>query len=207
MSGKKRPDCRCLDSGKGQSLVELSILLPVIVMLLAGMVELGNLLITQNRLTTAARTAAGFGAANYDPHDWPGTATDMGIVALNTVTETLDLSDSLWDIWSVHATTNEAGDGFGSFDVVHVFGSHNVISSTAWMAIEGTVENDMLAELQSTGMDSSGILEVVATVAYHEIDTLLGLPVWRWLGMKTLKGFTVMRVSERPPNVNCPRAT
>jgi hypothetical protein len=62
----------------------------------------------------------------------------------------------------------------------------------------------MLAELQSTGMDSSGNLEVVATVAYHEIDTLLGLPVWRWLGMKTLKGFTVMRVSERPPNVNCP---
>lgn len=194
---------RQIEIGKGQSLVELSIILPVLVMVLAGVVEVSNLLITQNRITTAARTAAGFGAANYDPHDWPETAMEMGQVALNTVTETLKLSQSKWDVWSVHATTNDVGDGFDSFDALHVVGSYDVISDTEWAIIEGQVQNDVLSELQSTGIGSSGNLEVVASVAYHQIETILGLPVWRWAGLKTLRGFTVMRVSEMPPNVNC----
>jgi hypothetical protein len=187
----------------GQSLVEMSILLPVIIIMLAGMVEVSHLLITQNRTSTAARTSAGYGAANYDPDDWPGTASDMGQVALNTVTGTLKLSDTLWDIWSIHAVTNSAGDGFEKFDAMHVFGASEVIPDATWSSIEGSIRSDILAELQSTGLDSSGDLEVVASIAYHDIKTLLGLPVWRWLGLKTVKGFTVMRVSERPPNVNC----
>jgi hypothetical protein len=188
---------------RGQSLVELSILLPIILIALAGMVEVSNLLITQNRTTTAARTAAGFGAANYDPDSWETVANDMGQVALNTVTGTLRLSDSVWDIWSIYAIVNDSGDGFEQFDAQHVFGNHQVISSTTWAMIETSVQADMLAELQSTGMSSSSNLEVVASVAYHDIKTILGLPVWRWLGLKTVRGFTVMRVAEPPPNVNC----
>ena len=203
MSVRKETSWRTVGSARGQSLVELSLILPVLIMALAGVVEVSNLLITQNRITTAARTAAGFGAANYDPDDWSGTAMKMGQVALNTVTETLKLSASRWDVWSVHATTNDAGDGFDGFEAAHVFGSHEVISQAEWAVIEGVVRNDVLSELQSTGIDSSGNLEVVASVAYHNIETILGLPVWRWVGLKTLRGFTVMRVSERPPNVNC----
>jgi len=187
----------------GQSLVEVAVLMPLLILVFAGMVEISHLLITQNRISTAARTAAGFGAANFDPQDWPETAGEMGQVALNTVTETLELSDSLWDVWSVHALTNESGDGFETFESAHVYGTNRVISTTEWLAIQEVVKQDILAELQSTGLDSSGDLEVVASVVYHQIDTILGLPVWRWLGLKTVRGFTVMRVSERPPNVLC----
>ena len=188
---------------KGQSLVELSILMPLLIIIFGGMVEVSHLLITQSRISTAARTAAGYGAANYDPHDWTGTATEMGQVALNTVTGTLQLSDSLWDIWSVHATTNEPGDGFDNFDAVHVYGAYGVIAEGAWASIEEVVQDDILRELQSTGLSSSGGLEVVVSVAYYQIDSILGLPVWRWVGLKTVKAFTVMRVAELPPNVNC----
>lgn len=191
------------DQAKGQSLVELAILLPVIIIAFAGMVEVSHLLITQNRTSTAARTAAGYGAANFDPADWSGTAIDMGQVALNTVTGTLQLSDNVWDIWSIHAKTTESGDSFEEFDAMHVFGRHEVIPTGLWASIEPTVRNDILSELQSAGMENSGNLEVVASVAYHDIKTILGLPVWGWLGMKTVKGFTVMRVAERPPSLNC----
>ncbi|MGD8586308.1 MAG: TadE/TadG family type IV pilus assembly protein [Chloroflexota bacterium] len=191
------------DQTRGQSLVEISLLLPIILIILAGMVEVSNLLITQNRTTTAARTAAGFGAANYEPANWEEVANDMGQVALNTVTGTLKLSDSLWDIWSIYAIVNNSGDGFAQFDARHVFGTHNVISMDTWTTIESSVQSDMLSELQATGLSSSSDLEVVASVAYHNIDTILGLPMWRWLGLKTVRGFTVMRVAERPPNVNC----
>lgn len=194
---------RTYDRASGQSLVEIAILLPLILIALAGMVEVSNLLITQNRTTTAARTAAGFGAANYDPDNWDVLSGDMGQVALNTVTGTLRLSDTLWDIWSIYAIVNESGDGFEQFDARHVFGTYNVISATTWTTIESSVQSDMLSELQATGMSSSKDLEVVASVAYHNIDTILGLPFWRWLGLKTVRGFTVMRVAERPPNVNC----
>jgi hypothetical protein len=45
---------------------------------------------------------------------------------------------------------------------------------------------------------------VVASVAYYAADTLLGLPVWQWTGLETLRGLTVMRVGERHPYEGCP---
>ncbi len=77
---------RAIGREKGQSLVETAIFFPILIFILAGAVEVGNLLNTQNKVTTAARSAAGFGAANYDRDDWDGTASAMGQVALNTVT-------------------------------------------------------------------------------------------------------------------------
>ncbi len=109
-------------TNQGQSLVELALFLPILIFILVGIVEVGNLLNTQNRVTTASRVAAGFGATNFDPVDWPGTADAMGVVALNTVTETLELSPDLWDIWSVHAITNEDGTGFDVYTSTQVFG-------------------------------------------------------------------------------------
>ena len=86
---------------RGQSLVETALFLPILIVMLAGVVEVSNLLIAQNRLVTASRMAAGFGATNYIREDWTqagGTADAMGIVALNTVTHTMALSPDLWDI-------------------------------------------------------------------------------------------------------------
>jgi hypothetical protein len=188
----------------GQSLVEVAIFLPILIFILAGIVEVGNVLITQNRVTTSARVAAGYGAARYDRDDWNGTAMAMGNVSLNTVTETMKLSPDLWDIWAIRALTNDAGDGFEEFEATHVFGTNSVVSTSEWTTIETQVQSDMLAELQSQGAELAKDLEVVASLNYHNIDTILGLDLWQWVGFQRLKGLTVMRVGEREPYVGCP---
>ncbi|MDX1614534.1 MAG: TadE family protein [Candidatus Promineifilaceae bacterium] len=188
----------------GQSLVEVALFLPILIFLVAGIVEVGHLLVTQNRVTTAVRTAAGFGAANFDREDWPGTAAAMGDVTLNTVTETLNLSSHRWDIWSIRAQTNESGDAFALFEAEHVYGVNQVTPADAWTALEGAVQAEMLEELRATGADSAANLEVVASIAYHDIETILGIPLWQWTGLKTVQALTVMRVHEPQPLSVCP---
>ena len=43
---------------KGQSLVEVALFLPIFIIVLAGLIEVSQLVITQNRVSQAARTAA-----------------------------------------------------------------------------------------------------------------------------------------------------
>lgn len=200
----QRNNHNIIKSEYGQSLLEVAIFLPILIFILAGAVEVANLLNTQNKVTTAARSAAGFGSANYDRDDWTGTAMAMGQVAMNTVTETLDLDDSLWDVWSIQAVTNANGDGFDTFVATHAYGLNNVISAADWPTLEAQIQTDMLSELQSIGVENAADLEVVASVAYHNIDTILGLPIWQWTGLQTIRGLTVMRVSEMPPYIGCP---
>ncbi|MCI0397756.1 MAG: pilus assembly protein [Chloroflexi bacterium] len=187
---------------RGQSLVEVAILLPILILVLAGVVEVSNVLITQNRVTTAARTGAGFGAANYDPNDWAGTADGMGQVVFNTVTETLDLNPTLWDVWSIRARTNETGTGFEWFQYVHT-NDGAVVATADEPAILAQAEADMLADLLSTGQDNAKSIEVVASLAYYNTDDVLGLPVWQWSGLYRLHDLTVMRVDGPAPFIGC----
>src|SRR5687768_3793052 len=108
---------------EGQSLVEVALFLPILLVMLVGIVEVGNLLVTQNRVTTAARTGAGFGATYYVENDWQGeggTATAMGNVVLNTVTETLVLDPNVWDVWSIYGKVADDQQSFELYDAVHV---------------------------------------------------------------------------------------
>ena len=108
-----------LAGNRGQSLVETALFLPILIFMLAGIVEVSNLLITQNRVTTSSRMAAGFGAANFDHTNWAkdtsGTAHDMGIVAINTITESMPLNTDQWDIYSAHGLTTQDGSDFKVF--------------------------------------------------------------------------------------------
>lgn len=54
---------RHLDNEKGQSLVELALLLPVLIMLLMGTVDLGRAFYTYVAITNAAREGARYGAS------------------------------------------------------------------------------------------------------------------------------------------------
>ncbi len=198
----------------GQSLVEVALFLPILIFILAGVVEVSNLLVTQNRVTTSSRIAAGFGATNFNPDEWAevdpgtlaclsGTACAMGEVAINTVTETLDLSPELWDVWSIFAEFDNVGTGFNVFTYTHAYGSFDVISQIEWSQIITDVKSDMLTDLQGASAGTAN-LGVVAAIAYHDIGTILGLPVWQWTGLQTIRGMTVMRVDEKPPFMGCP---
>jgi len=196
----------------GQSLVETALFLPILIFMLLGIVEISNLLITQNRVTTASRMAAGFGASNYDRANWAtdqfGTAYDMGIVALNTVTETMDLDGDLWDVWSIRAQTNAEGTDFEEFEATHVYGNHLVVTVDEWVAAKAKVRQDILDSLQSACPDEPGScaadLEVVVSVPFHNIETILGFNIWQWTGLRRIQGLTVLRVRPIVEAQGCP---
>jgi hypothetical protein len=187
---------RFLDS-KGQSLVETALFLPIMIVMLLGIVEVSTLLINQNRVTTAGRIAAGYGATKYDGTNWETVADDMGIVAWNTVTDTLNMDEDLWDVWSVYAKVNSSGTDFDVFLGKHAVGGQRIVSQTDWdTSVKAEVRSMLLAELQSSGGDISG-LEFVVSIPYHDSATFLNLPIWQWSGFKTISGLTAMRV-DRP---------
>jgi hypothetical protein len=181
-------------SAKGQSLVETALFLPIMIIMLLGIVEVSTLLINQNRVTTAGRIAAGYGAANYKGDNWNELAPAMGIVALNSITETLDLSPDLWDIWAVQAVIKDGA--FEQFRAVHVFGNQQIVSQTDW---NSGVENRVRQELLQAG---DGV-ELVAAIPYHNSATFLNLPIWQWTGFKTISGLTAMRVDKPAPFAGC----
>ncbi|MGD8855245.1 MAG: pilus assembly protein, partial [Chloroflexota bacterium] len=186
---------------RGQSLVETALFLPILVFMLAGIVEVSNLLITQNRVTTSSRMAAGYGAANFDRDNWAsagGTAEDMGIVALNTISESMPLNTDLWDIYSAHGLTNQEGTDFDVFESEWVYGAHNVVTAAEWTAMEATIKAEILDALQAECPDDpascAGNIEFVVSVPFHNLDTILGIPIWQWVGFQRVRGMTVMRV-------------
>ncbi|MCA9967607.1 MAG: pilus assembly protein, partial [Anaerolineales bacterium] len=90
---------------RGQSLVEFSLFLALVfIPMLAGLVEVSQYMVTQNRISTAARAAARFGANG-------GQDEGMVIVAQSTVSQTvrMNLSPDVWDIWSIRGRIDNTG--------------------------------------------------------------------------------------------------
>jgi hypothetical protein len=198
----------------GQSLVETALFLPIIILLLAGAVEVSNLLVTQNRVTTASRAATGFAAANLRGDDWlrvdplSGWPAQVAQVARNNVTETLDLDPIRWDIYTVKARLSRSGDfnaaEGGEWNSYHAWGTEQTFSQAAWNAAEARIQQDIIEALDDTSTVDSAGLELVATVAYHDRHSLLGLDAYNLGAFTRVRGLTVMRVDEPSPFVGCP---
>ena len=192
---------------RGQSLVETALFLPILIFMLLGIVEVSNLLITQNRVTTSSRMAAGFGAANFDHENWAddttGTAYDMGVVALNTITESMPLNPDQWDIYSAHGLTTQDGSDFEVFESEWVYGNHTVVTDAEWATMEGEIKTRILESLQAEcpddPADCAGNVEFVVSVPFHNLDTILGLPVWQWTGRSGRRVPTLIR--DAPPEI------
>jgi hypothetical protein len=196
----------------GQSLIEVAIVLPILIILIVGVVELSNLLNTQNKLTTASRVAAGFGAANYDRDSFEtSTSVDMGQVALNAITQTLILDPNRWDIWAIRAQTDSTGGAFSVFTYTHYadFGNYQVVSAAEWESMVPTVKQDILDALKSVCQGSGDCanaadLEIVSSVPFYRPEPILGLPLMQWLNLDRMRGLTVMRVDKPPEVLSCP---
>jgi hypothetical protein len=184
---------------RGQSLVELALFFPILLLLVAGLIEVSNLLITKNRIETAARAAARFAAAG---------GKDVHTVALNSVTDTLDLSSGVWDIWTIKAQVNEAGDDFNSWDVVHTYGlSNTTVFTDVAATLTATLPSQVLYELQTNELgihvepdaadentQIAADLEVVGVLIVHDINSILGLNAFPALaGITSVQALSVMR--------------
>lgn len=191
---------------KGQSLVEIALVLPMFLIIIAGVVEVSNLLITKNRVESAARAAARFSAAGGSEPD---------VVVLNTVTQTLDLSSGVWDIWLVEATVNNDGDDFTTWSVESIYGDHQTVLYTETQAYvdceepEECLQTRVLVELQT---DENGVhqdpeanpnveriaanLQVVGVLVIHDVNSILGLEAMPGLsGWNSVQAFAMMRVT------------
>ncbi|HFE66586.1 MAG TPA: pilus assembly protein [Chloroflexi bacterium] len=180
---------------RGQSLVDVALFFPIFIILLAGVVEVANILITQNRVTSAARAATRFGADG-------GQDEGMAVVVLNTVTQTLETDPAVWDIWSVRGTINANGDGFepGTWEFNHIYGISNTIRFPDVNELE--IQQQVLQELQTDeDGDSSqptiaGGLRIVGTYATHDIDSILGLQALpQFANMNSATELAVMRLA------------
>ncbi len=177
---------------RGQSLVEVALFLPIFVILIAGVVEISQLVITQNRISNAARTGARFGANG-------GEDEGIVLVALNSVTQTLEMDEDRWDMWTIHGTTNSSGDGFTDWTFDHNYG----ISQTALFSKvnESTIQQEILDDLQKNeqGVTNSGIagdLRFVGTYILHDVDSIIGLDAYPALAqVSSAQALNVMRVT------------
>lgn len=196
---------------RGQSLVELALILPILIILLAGVVEVSHIAITKNRVESAARAAARF-AANG------GEDETLYVVALNTVTQTLDLDSGLWDIWVIRGQVNNGGNAFidNSWTVSHIYGISNTKAFTRVVAqldpecTTDCIRDRLLTQLQT---DGQGIhqdpavnpiarnLEIVSVIIAHDMDPILGLNALPGLDtINSVEGFSMMRLINLAPS-------
>ncbi|NLF64773.1 MAG: pilus assembly protein [Chloroflexi bacterium] len=185
----------------GQSLVETALFLPLIIFLIAGVLELSNLLLTQNRVSSAARSGTRFAAANFGEDQWAAWestyAREVANVAQNNVTETLDLDPARWDIWAIKATIAVDGSGNRSFSEwrpVHITDTveFSVMPLADWNARVPALQQEILDALETVPNGT----EIVATDAYHDRNAFLGLAPYNLGPFTRIRGLTVMRVDE-----------
>jgi len=156
-------------SERGQSLAEVTVMLPLIIALLAGVIEVSNILIAQNRVTTAAGAATSFAVTNFREDTLPnGWDTAMAKVALNSVRNTPQESPDMWDFAVIRAqTAQDESDGsiyFASWEMALPNGSDGMPSSEE-------LQNMVLDEVGADGYD----LDLIITVAHGQYDSILNL--------------------------------
>ncbi len=175
----------------GQSLAEVALFMPILLIMIAGLVEVSQMVITQNRISTAARNAARFGAQGGE---------DLGIqhVTLNTVTQTLDLNSGVWDVFSLRGELDSDGDlPEDNFSWQHIYGDGmtqaftNTVTTESWEDLR----QEIVDSLSYKGSSPEG-LKFVGVLILHDIETILGLDmIPALLGRNTVRGFSIMRNS------------
>ncbi|WP_420630386.1 TadE/TadG family type IV pilus assembly protein [Candidatus Leptofilum sp.] len=189
-------------SQRGQSLVEVALFFPIFIILLAGLVEVSQLLVTQNRVSSAARASTRF-ASNG------GQDEGMITVLMNNVTQTLETDDTVWDVWVIRATVNDAGDDFvgagGEWTFTHIYGISDTVRAPEVNEI--AIRNRVIDELQRDEFDSpsnsiAAGLQIVGTYAIHDVDSILGLDAMSQLaGFSSLEALNIMRITANSQNV------
>ena len=172
---------------RGQSLVETALLLPILLLIIAGLVEISNLIIAQSKTDTAARIGARFGANGGEPDG-------IRIAALNSLTQTLELDEARWDIWVFQGTINDIGTAFTNetWSWEHVYGLGQTHDYTQTNEI--SVQQNVLEDLRTQGDQNAANIKVIGVLMLHDVETILGLENYIQ-GMNTVRGFAVMEVA------------
>lgn len=172
---------------KGQSLVEMVLMLPLLLILLVGVVEAGLALNRQLTVVNAAREGARFGANGATPED-------IHAQTLKATSELFDFSEENAVVAVIHATTNDTGTGFTEW-------TENIYPADA--STPHVTQAEVLAQLQAEG-DAADLKLVVVDVRYDH-QSMLGLPFVAALADQIPIGsWTAMRLTVcNPGGGNC----
>ncbi|MCA9933538.1 MAG: pilus assembly protein [Anaerolineales bacterium] len=177
---------------RGQSLVEVALFLPIFLVILAGLIEVSQLVITQNRVSQAARVSSRFGATG-------GQDEGMVIVALNSVTQTLGMADDEWDMWVVRGQVSDDGTAINAstWEFTHAYGISNTVryDRIDESAIQAEILADLQKDINPTDYDEEvGGIRFVGLYALHDVESILGLDAVPYLtDLYTIRGFSYMR--------------
>ena len=173
---------------KGQSLVEVALFFPIFLIILAGVVEVSHIAITQNRVSNAARASTRFASQGGDNEG-------IHTVALNSVTQTLELGSEVWDIWAIRGELDDNGNCCvaDTWEFTHVYGLQQ---TKAFSDVnEANIKQEVENELQLGDAGGAANLRFVGTYAIHDIDSILGIQALpNLIGFQSVKGLNVMRV-------------
>jgi len=162
---------------RGQGLVEMALILPFLLVLVIGIVELGIALNRQLTVVNAAREGARFGATGATP-------SDIYAETLLATSQMFDFTETNAVVVVIHAETNEAGDGFEEW-------TEKIYPEDS--TVPHVTPDEVLAELTAEG-DPANIKLVAVDVEYDH-QSLLGLPfVGALAGQIPIGSWTVMRL-------------
>jgi len=169
---------------KGQSVVELALTLPVLLIIMVGLVELGSILFSQMTVTNAAREGARFGVAG-------ATDNDIMQVTQNALTTILNYDDTNVNLYVMRGKTGADGRFDTSTDDIH--------ADSYWYVrqmISGTTATQPVSPtLIESSLGYSPDVEVLIVQVFYDHQALLGLPFVEFLADKImLSSYTLMRM-------------
>lgn len=157
---------------RGQSITEFAIMLPVLLIIVLGTLEVTNLITSYNRLQLVAREGARFGGGGGD---------NEGILTIVMNANENSLEAEFEDIYIVRPVigdgdVNEGEDGWvpGTWVEEHIYGDGPETSGLSGADIYNDFDNPGL--LAGT--------ELIVVIVNYDADTVLGLPMMSFSGFE-----------------------
>jgi hypothetical protein len=189
--------------GRGQSLLEFALTMPVLLTIMAGVLEVGNLLVTYNRVQLAAREASRFGAAG-------GASEFVPEIVLDASTDSLDTSPDRMSVYVIRPVVEYSSGAFRWKDSGPgnpwgvpedcVYGNDcsgsglnaaNILTEVSQI-VSGTAQG-----ATSTNVQDLNTTRVTIVVVSYEAQTILNLNFWDTgadaQGRVPLRAYTILR--------------
>ncbi len=210
-------------AAKGQSLVELALSLPLLLFLVLGIAEVGNVIRIQVALEAAAREGARAGAVGAP--DFQGTRT-VASTASGVLAESVEVNEQNTQVWimrpiisgasagsyTIDASTNNWTCGYGEASSLTGVGPHGctVNGSSSMPGDSGISDADLLAQVNDTTLDTTPVsfddgsgTRFVVVVVFYQAQTLTNTSLFNILNAEVpLRSYTVLRQEVSPDAID-----
>lgn len=183
---------------KGQSLIEVTFFLIILLILIAGTVELGAILQTKLMVVNSAREGARFGTVG-------ASNDDITLITQQSASNVINYVDENADIWVIRIKTNTAGT------IDNACPSDLDTADSYWCV--GHEVGDGLAEptFLTYGLvaGEGGLLkgipdtEYIAVAVSYDHQSIIGLPYAVGGGGMPVNSYTIMRVESNEEYAGC----